>query len=67
MIAAAPFWTEPFHTGHELNYFQLLDFVVQAPDFRLFQFDSPPFIGIGLSQRFNDFNDPRARLDAFLF
>src|SRR5207249_988823 len=66
VVAAAAIRAEPFHTGDELDDFELLDLVIEPANLRFLQFDSPPLDSVGVSHRLYDFYDVRAGGDTFL-
>src|SRR5207302_11385976 len=64
---APPIRVKPFHTRDKLEDLELLDFVVEAVNFRLLELDAAPFHCIDFGQCFYDFNDPGAGSNAFFF
>src|SRR2546430_1854655 len=67
IVAAPPVWMEPLNTGNEFDDLQLFNFVVESANLSLFQLDASPFIRIGFSHRFHDFDDFCSGSDSFLF
>ena len=65
VIAAAGVGPEPVHPGNELDDFELLDFVIEPADFRLFKFKPAPSLGVFLGERLDDFLNLAAGGDAF--
>src|ERR1041385_5599660 len=57
MIPAAAVRSDPFHTRHQLDDFQLFNFVIEPADLRFLEVDPAPLIRVGLGQSFDDLND----------
>src|SRR5690349_507766 len=66
MVAATRVRAEPLDAGHEFEDSQLLDLVVKAANFSFFKFDAPPSLGVGVSHRFDDFDNFHASSDTLL-
>ena len=61
MIAAAGVGTQPIHARHELDDFELLDFVVQPSNFGFIELDAAPLFGVFVRQGFDNFLNFAAR------
>src|SRR5207248_11207438 len=66
VVAAAGIGMKPFHARNQFDNLQLLDFMIEASDLRLFQFNPAPFFGFGLVHPFDDFDDSVADGDSLL-
>src|ERR1043166_849591 len=66
VVATASVRAQPFNAGHKLDDLQLLDLMIEPPNFRFFQFNAAPLDSVRISHRFYDLDDFLAGGDTLL-